>query len=94
MLERKGRWALVRATVARALRHQIRAHFAAIDHPLAGDVLYGGPEIRALGRHALHAATIRFKGYEVIPAFEVTSALPPEMAQLLKAAEDDESESS
>src|SRR5262249_22034244 len=55
---RHATWALVRAVAKRALRHQIRAHFAAIDHPLAGDILYGGAEIRALGRHALHAAHV------------------------------------
>ncbi len=59
-VERRGpAWALVRLEVARALRHQIRVHFAAIDHPLAGDVLYGGEAV-ALGHHALHAAHVAF----------------------------------
>ena len=43
---RAGNWALVEVRVGKALRHQIRAHFAAIGHPLAGDELYGGPVIR------------------------------------------------
>jgi 23S rRNA pseudouridine1911/1915/1917 synthase len=75
---RSGPWALVRVLVKRALRHQIRAHFAAIDHPLAGDTLYGGPEVRALGRHALHAARVALPG-----EFDVSSPLPPEIASLL-----------
>ena len=81
---RSGPWALVRVDVARALRHQIRAHFAAIDHPLAGDVLYGGAEIRALGRHALHASTIALKGGDGLPSFDVTSPLPEAMAALVE----------
>jgi 23S rRNA pseudouridine1911/1915/1917 synthase len=84
VLERAARWALVEAHVSRALRHQIRAHFAAIEHPLAGDRLYGGAEIRALGRHALHASRVVFAGEAAVPAFDVSSPLPEEMAALLK----------
>jgi 23S rRNA pseudouridine1911/1915/1917 synthase len=62
VLQRSGNWALVEARVSKALRHQIRAHFATIGHPLAGDELYGGPVIRALGRHALHAARVQYGG--------------------------------
>ncbi len=83
---RSGAWALVRADVSRALRHQIRVHFAAIEHPLAGDVLYGGAEIRALGRHALHAARVAFDGDGAL-SFDVTSPLPSEMASLVPQGE-------
>jgi 23S rRNA pseudouridine1911/1915/1917 synthase len=85
-VEKRGEpWALVRAVAKRALRHQIRAHFAAIDHPLAGDVLYGGAEIRALGRHALHAARVAYAGDPAL-AFAVDSPLPPEMGALVEIA--------
>ncbi len=40
-----GEAALVRATIQRGARHQIRAHLAAAGHPLVGDVLYGGPGV-------------------------------------------------
>ncbi len=79
-----GPWALVEATVGKALRHQIRAHFAAIGHPLAGDELYGGPVIRALGRHALHAARVAYVGGEVVDPFDVSVPLPKDMAALLE----------
>lgn len=65
VVKRSETWALVEARVDKALRHQIRAHFAAIGHPLAGDELYGGPVIRALGRHALHAAHVAYPGGKV-----------------------------
>jgi 23S rRNA pseudouridine1911/1915/1917 synthase len=81
--QRGERWALVEASISRALRHQIRAHFAAIGHPLAGDVLYGGAEIHALGRHALHASRIAYEGGAGVEAFDVESPLPPDLAALL-----------
>jgi len=81
VLERAAPWALVEVTVARALRHQIRAHFAAIDHPLAGDVLYGGEAVSGLAHHALHASRVAFE--DLALGFEVTSPLPEELAALV-----------
>jgi 23S rRNA pseudouridine1911/1915/1917 synthase len=83
VVSRVGAWALVEVNVSKALRHQIRAHFAAIEHPLAGDVLYGGAEVRALGRHALHASRVAFDGSPEL-RFDVTSPLPPGMAALVE----------
>jgi 23S rRNA pseudouridine1911/1915/1917 synthase len=82
VVKRSGGWALVEADVSKALRHQIRAHFAAIEHPLVGDVLYGGPKIEGLGRHALHASHVKFAGDAEL-AFDVESALPEELARIV-----------
>jgi 23S rRNA pseudouridine1911/1915/1917 synthase len=87
VIQRAGNWALVEARVGKALRHQIRAHFAAIEHPLAGDELYGGPVIRALGRHALHAARVTWTGSAGVPAFDVSVPMPKDMATLIEAGE-------
>jgi 23S rRNA pseudouridine1911/1915/1917 synthase len=83
-------WALVEVKAPKAARHQIRAHFAAIEHPLAGDALYGGPPLPGAGeatdegaRHALHAHRIVWKGDATVPAFAVESPLPPDLAALL-----------
>jgi 23S rRNA pseudouridine1911/1915/1917 synthase len=85
VVRREGSWALVVATVSRALRHQIRAHFAAIDHPLAGDTLYGGPAVSGLERHALHASRVAFEGPEPGLRFDVTSEMPAELVAILAA---------
>ncbi|MFO0593583.1 MAG: RluA family pseudouridine synthase [Polyangiaceae bacterium] len=75
---------LVEARAPKASRHQIRAHFAAIGHPLAGDALYGGPEVPGLARHALHAASIAWSGDKVVPAFHAISPLPEDMRKLVE----------
>lgn len=83
VLSRKDGLALVRVVVSRALRHQIRAHFAAIGHPLVGDALYGGDPIPGLARHALHASRIALETGTPGLSFDVTSELPPELAALV-----------
>jgi 23S rRNA pseudouridine1911/1915/1917 synthase len=85
VVRRSGDWALVRATAPRAIRHQIRAHFASIEHPLAGDALYGPSEgPLPLGRHALHASRVAFDGEgDKSLAFDVSSELPADMARLV-----------
>jgi 23S rRNA pseudouridine1911/1915/1917 synthase len=86
---RVGPWALVRAEAARAVRHQLRAHFAAIEHPLAGDVLYGGAAIDGLTRHALHAARISYDGGgDAELAFDVSSPLPEDMQKLVQSRDE------
>jgi 23S rRNA pseudouridine1911/1915/1917 synthase len=75
-------WALVEASAPKAARHQIRAHFAAIDHPLAGDTLYGG-DGAVIPRQALHAHRIAWHGGEGIDAFDIVSPAPADMTAIL-----------
>lgn len=75
--------ALVEATASRALRHQIRVHFAAIGAPLVGDGLYGGPSAPDLARHALHASFVGYPGGAVVPAFFVDDPLPDDLQALV-----------
>ena len=86
VLERVGGWARVEVSVSRALRHQIRVHFAAIEHPLAGDVLYGGEVVEGLERHALHASRVALTDDDADLAFDVSSPLPVELEKLFSSS--------
>jgi len=86
VLRRSGELALVEAEASAATRHQVRAHFAFLGHPLAGDPLYGGPALPGLTRQALHASRLAWGGGEGLPAFDVTSTLPEELARFVGPA--------
>lgn len=81
--DRAGSMTLVTAIARPAGRHQIRAHLAAIGHPLAGDRLYGGPAIRGLERHFLHASEMTFTHPATGAPVTLRSALPPDLVTAL-----------
>jgi 23S rRNA pseudouridine1911/1915/1917 synthase len=66
--------------------HQIRAHFAAIGHPLTGDPTYGGAERYGLGRQFLHAHRLAFRHPRGGEGLSFESALPEDLAAALEAA--------
>ena len=66
--------------------HQIRAHFAAIGHPLTGDTTYGGARRYSLERQFLHAHRLAFTHPVTGESLELISELPPDLAAALENA--------
>jgi len=66
--------------------HQIRAHFAAIGHPLAGDVTYGGGAKYGLNRQFLHAHRLAFDHPHSGEHLTFVSELPADLTAALEAA--------
>jgi 23S rRNA pseudouridine1911/1915/1917 synthase len=67
--------------------HQIRAHLAAIGHPVVGDDRYGGarPAVLALARPFLHARLLAFDHPRTGERMLFESPLPPDLAAVLTA---------
>lgn len=63
--------------------HQIRAHFAYIGHPLAGDSLYGG-QTDWIGRQALHCGQLELIHPVTEKKLMIRSPLPKDMVALLE----------
>lgn len=84
--EPRGAFTLVEVRARSARRHQIRAHLAALGHPLAGDRLYGGPEIQGLERHFLHAGEIAFPHPVTGAIVGARAPLPRDLEAALDAA--------
>jgi 23S rRNA pseudouridine1911/1915/1917 synthase len=83
-LLRRGGFTLLEVEIGTGVLHQIRAHLAFIGHPLAGDALYGGPQLPGLSRHFLHAARLSFAHPDGgRPRFD--SPLPADLASALEA---------
>jgi 23S rRNA pseudouridine1911/1915/1917 synthase len=77
--ERLPRTALMRVRLETGRTHQIRAHLAAIGHPVCGDARYGGLACgRRLGleRQFLHAALLMFR-HPLTGEMEVCESKPP-----------------
>ncbi len=66
--------------------HQIRAHFAAIGHPLAGDPTYGGELKHGLERPFLHAHRLAFEHPLSGERLSFESPLPDDLLSALAAA--------
>ncbi len=76
----------VEARLETGRTHQIRAHFAAIGHPLTGDVTYGGARRYDLRRQFLHAHRLAFDHPESGERLSFESELPADLAAALEAA--------
>ena len=84
MLERFETYALVEIKPKTGRKHQIRCHLAYINHPIAGDKMYGfknQPIPEGLTRHFLHASYLKFElpNKEIK---EVKSELPEELKKI------------
>ncbi|HXV05141.1 MAG TPA: RluA family pseudouridine synthase [Solirubrobacterales bacterium] len=66
--------------------HQIRAHLAAIGHPLVGDPTYGGEVKYGLTRPFLHAHRLAFTHPVSGEPMSFASPLPADLATALDAA--------
>jgi 23S rRNA pseudouridine1911/1915/1917 synthase len=89
VLERLPRTALLRVRLETGRTHQIRAHLAAIDHPVCGDRQYGGgPCGRRLGlvRQFLHAGLLMFSHPRTGELVRCESKQPVELRRALEAA--------
>jgi 23S rRNA pseudouridine1911/1915/1917 synthase len=76
----------VEARLETGRTHQIRAHFAAIDYPLAGDPRYGEAGRHGLRRQFLHAHRLGFVHPESGERLQFTSELPDDLALALERA--------
>ena len=80
-------YTLARVRLETGRTHQIRVHFQAIGHPVAGDPEYGGTAGElGLTRQFLHAARLAFAHPRTGEAIEVASPLPADLRQALSRA--------
>jgi 23S rRNA pseudouridine1911/1915/1917 synthase len=78
--------ALVEARLETGRTHQVRAHFAAIGHPLAGDPRYGHAGRYGLDRQFLHSARLGFRHPLSGEELEFSSELPADLSRALRIA--------
>jgi 23S rRNA pseudouridine1911/1915/1917 synthase len=77
---------LVHARLETGRTHQIRVHFAAIGHPVAGDPEYGSRGRHGLERQFLHASRLAFAHPRTGKRMEFSSELPDELRAALERA--------
>ena len=75
---------LLTAQLETGRTHQIRVHFAAIDHPVAGDPEYGSRGRHGLERQCLHASRLGFTHPRSGERLEFASELPRDLRSALE----------
>lgn len=88
VMERYTNYTLVEVIPKTGRQHQIRVHFASINHPVACDKLYGRKSKKCpsgLKRHFLHSSYLKFWIKNVLMEFE--SKLPEDLSEAIKTLE-------
>ena len=86
VLQKFQNYTLIEVEIKTGRKHQIRAHFAHLHHPIAGDKMYGFKNQacpKGLFRQFLHASYLKIK----LPNNQIKefkSKLPEELEQILK----------
>ena len=86
VVERFEEYSLIEVIPKTGRKHQIRCHFAYLQHPIAGDTTYGfknQPCPRGLGRHFLHASLLRIQ-LPTNKIKEFRSELPNDLQNVLE----------
>lgn len=86
VIELLGAETYLEARLETGRTHQIRAHFAAIGHPLLGDSSYGGERKYGLERQFLHAHRLAFDHPSSGERMSFQSELPADLAKALGLA--------
>ena len=85
VVERKRHHTLLRCDLDTGRTHQIRVHLAALGHPVAGDVDYGGREADA-ARPMLHAWRLRLRHPRTGAEMSFEAAPPADFEQFWASA--------
>jgi len=83
--ERFTAFTLLEARLETGRTHQIRVHFQAIGHPVAGDPTYSPGAVLGLTRQFLHSHRLRLRHPVDGSRLDFTSALPADLAAVLAA---------
>ncbi len=73
--------ALLQVTPHTGRTHQIRAHLAALGHPIVSDPLYGGGDLPGLPRLGLHAFSLKLFHPDSNEEMVFTASYPEDIAQ-------------
>jgi 23S rRNA pseudouridine1911/1915/1917 synthase len=84
LLANGTRGCLVRCILHTGRTHQIRVHMASLGHPLVSDLVYGGKNVEAMARQALHATRLAFVHPVTREALVFNSGPPTDFVALLE----------